>query len=288
MQFVTTVADLRAAVKGARRAGRRIGFVPTMGYLHQGHTTLMEVARRESDFVVVSIFVNPMQFGPNEDLARYPRDLERDAARCAAASVDLLFHPDVAEVYPEPFLTKVTVSGLTDGLCGASRPGHFDGVATVVTKLFNMVQPDIAFFGQKDAQQVAIIQRMVADLNMAVAIRPVPTVREPDGLALSSRNTYLSPTERTAALVLYRTLTFAQIQVASGERDLIALRQAMIERIQQEPLAALDYLDIVDPLTLQPVERLVERALAALAVRIGKTRLIDNMILEASGAGRRP
>lgn len=282
MRLVTTVDELREAIRSARQAGKRIGFVPTMGYLHAGHRTLMTTARAETDFVVVSIFVNPMQFGPNEDLGRYPRDLERDTALCASVPVDLLFHPDVAEVYPEGFQTKVMIGGLTEVLCGASRPGHFDGVATVVTKLFNLVQPDVAYFGQKDAQQVAVIQRLVRDLNLPIDIRPVPIVRDADGLALSSRNTYLSPAEREAALVLSRTLLWAQAQVKAGERDLAALRAAMGARIEAEPLARIDYVEIVDPLTLQPVERLAGQALAALAVRIGATRLIDNLLLAAN------
>jgi pantoate--beta-alanine ligase len=282
MRLVSTAAELREAVRSARQAGKRIGLVPTMGYLHAGHRTLMTTARAESDFVVVSIFVNPMQFGPNEDLARYPRDLERDTALCASVPVDILFHPDFAEVYPEGFQTKVTIGGLTEVLCGASRPGHFDGVATVVTKLFNLVQPDVAYFGQKDAQQVAVIQRLVRDLNIPVDIRPVPTVREADGLALSSRNSYLSPDERAAALVLSRTLFWAQAEVGAGERDLVALRAAMVARIEAEPLARIEYVQIVDPLTLQPGERLTGLALAALAVRIGKTRLIDNLVLAAN------
>lgn len=280
MRTVTTIAELREAVRGARQTGKRIGFVPTMGYLHEGHKTLMATARQETDFVVVSIFVNPMQFGPNEDLARYPRDLERDTALCASVPVDLLFHPAVDEVYPDGFQTRVTVGALTSGLCGASRPGHFDGVATVVAKLFGMVQPDVAFFGQKDAQQVAVIQRMVLDLNLPVRIRPVPTVREADGLALSSRNTYLSPIEREAALLLSRTLFWAEAQVKAGERDLSALRAEMIARIEAEPLARIDYVEIVDPITLQPMTQLKGPALAALAVRIGSTRLIDNLRLE--------
>lgn len=280
MRLVTTVAELREAVRGARQAGQRIGFVPTMGYLHEGHRSLMAAARQATDFVVVSIFVNPMQFGPTEDLARYPRDLERDTALCASVPVDLLFHPTVAEVYPDGFQTRVTIGELAGGLCGASRPGHFDGVATVVTKLFGMVQPDVAFFGQKDAQQVAVIQRLVRDLNLPVEIRPVPTVREADGLALSSRNTYLSPAEREAALVLSRTLFWAEAQVKAGVRDLSALQAQMIARIQAEALARIDYVEIVDPVTLQPVSQLGEAALAALAVRFGSTRLIDNLRLE--------
>lgn len=279
MRLVTTIAELREAVRGARQTGKRIGFVPTMGYLHEGHRALMAAARQETDFVVVSIFVNPMQFGPNEDLARYPRDLERDTALCDSVPVDLLFHPTATEVYPEGFQTTISIGALAGGLCGASRPGHFDGVATVVAKLFGMVQPDVAFFGQKDAQQVSVIQRLVRDLNLPVEIRPVPTVREPDGLALSSRNVYLSPAEREAALLLSRTLFWAEAQVKAGERDLGALRAQMIARIEAEPLARIDYVEIVDPVSLQPVTHLSEAALAALAVRFGSTRLIDNLRL---------
>ncbi|MFZ5826654.1 MAG: pantoate--beta-alanine ligase [Bacillota bacterium] len=280
MRLVARISEVREAVRAARAAGKRIGFVPTMGYLHEGHLTLMRRARQECDFVVVSIFVNPTQFGPNEDFARYPRDLERDAALCASVPVDLIFHPGVEEMYPEPFRSSVRVSGLTEGLCGASRPGHFEGVATVVTKLFNIVQPDFAFFGQKDAQQVAVIQRMVTDLNLDLTVVPVPTVREADGLAMSSRNTYLSPAERQAALVLSRSLQMALKRVEAGERDMRALAADLRAMIAAEPLANIDYVEIVDYGTLQPVERLSAKALAALAVRFGKTRLIDNAILE--------
>ena len=281
VQLVESVAAVREAVKAARQAGKRVGFVPTMGYLHEGHVTLMREARQECDFVVVSIFVNPTQFGPNEDFERYPRNLERDMQLCESVPVDLIFHPTVAEMYPPNSLTSVQVSGITTTLCGASRPGHFEGVATVVTKLFNIVKPDVAYFGQKDAQQVAVIRRMVADLNMDLEIRPVPTVREPDGLAMSSRNVYLSPEERQGALVLSRSLNMARERVVAGERDMAALRQAMQDMIEAEPLARVDYVSIVDYDTLQPVDELAGKALAALAVKFGKTRLIDNAILEA-------
>lgn len=280
MRLVETIAEVREAVRSARAAGKRLGFVPTMGYLHEGHLTLMRQARQECDFVVASIFVNPTQFGPNEDFARYPRDMERDSALCASVPIDLIFHPSVAEMYPQPFRTGVRVSGLTETLCGASRPGHFDGVATVVTKLFNIIQPDTAFFGQKDAQQVAVIQRMVADLNMGVVIVPVPTVREADGLAMSSRNAYLSPEERQAALVLSRSLQMASQRVREGERNMRVLATGMREMIAAEPGAEIDYVEIVDYATLQPVERLEGKALAALAVRFSRTRLIDNVVLE--------
>jgi pantoate--beta-alanine ligase len=280
MELIETVQGVREAVKAARRAGQQVGFVPTMGYLHEGHLALMQEARRECGFVVTSIFVNPTQFGPGEDFARYPRDLDRDLRLCASVPVNLVFHPAVPEMYPPGARTKVSVSGLTDTLCGASRPGHFDGVATVVSKLFHIVQPDVAYFGQKDAQQVAVIRRMAADLNFDLDIRAVPTVREPDGLAMSSRNVYLTPAERQAAPVLSRALRMAQERVAAGERDMAALRDAMAAMIGAEPLAAIDYVSIVDYDTLQPVTRLEAKALAAMAVRFGKTRLIDNCVLD--------
>lgn len=279
MKLFETVEAVRAWSKAARCAGQRVGFVPTMGYLHRGHAALMTAARAACDLVVVSIFVNPTQFGPNEDFDRYPRDLDRDLAICREAGVDAIFHPTVAEMYPEQSITWVDVDLLTNTLCGASRPGHFRGVATVVSKLFNIVQPDAAFFGQKDAQQVAVIQRMARDLHMNVEIVPVPTVREPDGLALSSRNVYLRPEERQAALVLAGALARAKELVAAGERDARHVRQQMIDLIQAEPLAQIDYVEVVDQSTLQPIPTLDRPALAALAVRIGATRLIDNSLL---------
>lgn len=282
VELLRTTRDLRDAVGSARAAGKRIGCVPTMGYLHEGHATLMREAHMECDFVVVTIFVNPTQFGPNEDFERYPRDLERDAAICRSVAVDAIFAPDVMEMYPErPLLTTVRVAGLTETLCGASRPGHFEGVATVVAKLLNIVRPDVAYFGQKDAQQLAVVRQMVADLNMDfVAIRGVPIVREPDGLARSSRNVYLTPPEREAAPMLYRSLQMAETRVRAGERNMRALAQAMRSLIGTEPLANIDYVEIVDAQTLQPIERLERPALAALAVKFGRTRLIDNCTLE--------
>lgn len=281
VELIDTIQGLRHAVEGARRGGLGVGLVPTMGYLHQGHLALMQQARAECGLLVVTIFVNPTQFGPNEDLARYPRDLDRDMALCRQAGVDLIFHPPVAEVYPSPFLTSVKVSLLTDHLCGASRPGHFEGVATVVAKLLNMVRPDRAYFGQKDAQQLAVIRRMVQDLNMDwLEIRGVETVREPDGLALSSRNVYLTPEQRRAAPVLNQALRMAQERVAAGERDMAVLQEAVRALIAAEPLAQIDYVAIVDSERLQPVRRLQGRALAAVAVRFGSTRLIDNVTLE--------
>jgi len=282
MQLIETIQGIREAVAAARRAGKKVGFVPTMGYLHEGHLTLMREARKECDYVVVSIFVNPTQFGPNEDFDRYPRDLERDMQLCGSVPVDAIFHPTVAEMYPgTASTTTVTVSQLTEGLCGASRPGHFAGVATVVSKLFNIVKPDVAYFGQKDAQQVAVIRRMVQDLNMDLEIRPVAIVREPDGLAMSSRNIYLTPEQRQGALVLSRSLRMAQERVAASERDMAALEAAVREMISAEPLAQIDYVAIVDYESLQPIARLERKGLVALAVRFGKTRLIDNCILDA-------
>ncbi|MCS7159434.1 MAG: pantoate--beta-alanine ligase, partial [Gemmatales bacterium] len=263
----------------ARRDGRCIGFVPTMGALHEGHASLIRAARRDTDFVVVSIFVNPTQFGPNEDYQRYPRTPEADWALCRQEGVDLVFNPSVEEMYPAGFCTWVEVTGLQDVLCGRSRPGHFRGVATVVLKLFNIVQPDIAYFGQKDAQQARIIRQLVRDLNVPVEIRVCPIVRAADGLALSSRNAYLAPQERHRATVLYRALQTAQKLVSQGERDALLVRQRLVELISATPGATLDYAEIVDPETLRPVTQITQPVLAALAVRIGSTRLIDNMIL---------
>jgi len=277
---VSSLSELRVALQAVRRAGQRIGVVTTMGYLHEGHVSLMRAARTECDYVVATIFVNPTQFGPTEDFTRYPRDLERDQALCGQVPVDLLFVPSVDVVYPQPFLTEVRVNSLTKTLCGASRPGHFDGVATVVTKLLNMVRPDAAYFGQKDAQQVAIIRKLVADLNMDfIEVIAVPTVREPDGLAMSSRNLFLSPEERKAAVVLSQALKAAQARVTAGDRDLGFLAQEMRSLVAAEPLAILDYAEIVDYETLQPLDQLDRQALAAIAVRFGSTRLIDNVIL---------
>jgi pantoate--beta-alanine ligase len=279
MELFATKAAVRTWSRQARAGGRRVGLVPTMGYLHDGHRALIREARRTCDLVVVSIFVNPTQFGPNEDLSRYPRDLDRDLAICRAEGVDAVFHPPVAEIYPHQPLTEVSVGVLADGLCGASRPGHFTGVATVVTKLLNIVQPDRAFFGRKDGQQLAIIQRMVADLDSESEIVPVDTVREPDGLALSSRNVYLNPQERQAALVLSQSLRLARAMVEAGERDARLIRQRMLDLIAAEPLARVDYVEVVDRERLQPLDRLEAPAMAAVAVFIGATRLIDNTLL---------
>jgi pantoate--beta-alanine ligase len=278
---VTDIAPLRHAVAEARRSGQTIGLVPTMGALHAGHLRLLSAARAETGFVVASIFVNPTQFGPNEDLNRYPRPLERDLELCGQAGVDLVFHPQPEVMYPPDYRTFVEVTGLQDVLCGASRPGHFRGVATIVLKLFNLVQPDRAYFGQKDAQQVRIIQQMVRDLNVPVEIRVCPIVREADGLALSSRNEYLEAEERSQATVLYHALTEAQRRIEAGEHDAAAVRQVMVERIASVPGTVLDYAAVVDADSLQALDRIVvgRPVLLALAVRFGSTRLIDNLLI---------
>lgn len=276
-----TIADTRDAIAAARRRGQSIGFVPTMGALHAGHGSLIERARKECGFVVVSIFVNPTQFGTNEDFTRYPRTLPEDADLCERAGTDLIFAPEPAVVYPRDHRMYVEVTELQDGLEGPSRPGHFRGVATVVLKLFNIVQPDRAYFGQKDAQQVRIVQQMVRDLDVPLAIVVGPTIREPDGLALSSRNRYLEPAQRQQAVALYQTLETVRRRVAAGERNGSDLRQMMIHRIGATPGAVLDYAEIVDADSLRPVEQLTGPTLALLAVWFGATRLIDNMPLPA-------
>lgn len=279
MQVIDTVAALRQHLAGERAHGNCIGLVPTMGYLHAGHLSLVRAARQECDVVVMSIFVNPRQFGPQEDLESYPRDMERDLALARDAGVDVAFTPDVDEVYPSGYQTEVTVSTLTQPLCGASRPGHFTGVTTVVAKLFNMVGPDRAYFGQKDYQQATVIRRMVTDLNMPLTIVVCPIVREDDGLAMSSRNAYLNPEERQAALVLSRALQLAQAHLAQGERQPRRLQSALRDAIATEPRARVDYVAVCDPHTLQPVAHLSGSVLVALAVFIGATRLIDNAVL---------
>lgn len=279
MKVCRTVAEIRGELAPAHRAGGNIGLVPTMGFLHAGHLALIQRARIENQVVVVSIFVNPTQFGPQEDLARYPRDLPRDLGLCGEARVDLVFAPEPPEMYPEGFQTYVEVEGFSQGLCGARRPGHFRGVATVVTKLFALVQPDRAYFGEKDGQQLRVIRRMVRDLDLPVAVVPVPTVREPDGLAMSSRNVYLNPDERRAALVLHKSLVLAGNLAAGGERRAPVIAERMRALIEAEPLARLDYLAIVDDETLAPLETIEGPTLVALVVFIGRTRLIDNLVL---------
>jgi pantoate--beta-alanine ligase len=276
-----TIDAVRTAVADARRRGQLVGLVPTMGALHEGHASLLRAARAESGFVVATIFVNPTQFGPNEDFSRYPRTWDADIDVCRREGVDLVFAPDNADVYPPDFTTYVEVLGLQNGLCGAARPGHFRGVVTVVLKLFNIVQPDLAYFGQKDAQQARIIRQMVQDLNVPVQIRVCPIVRESDGLALSSRNRYLDPDQRRHALVLSQTLEEARNRIAQGERDAVVLRRRMIERITATPGAVLDYAEVVDADTLQPLDRLRGAVLLAVAVKFGGTRLIDNAVVSA-------
>ena len=281
MQVVKTKAELKSALKELRKGHKTVGFVPTMGFLHEGHLSLVQRARSENDVVVVSVFVNPTQFGPNEDFASYPRDLDKDCALVAGAGCDLVFAPEPEEMYPAPYMTYVdVVGGLTDKLCGASRPGHFKGVATVVTKLFNLVKPTNAYFGQKDAQQVAVIEQMVADMDMDLNIVPCPIVREADGLALSSRNTYLTDTERQEALVLSQSLFWAKAQVEAGERSAAKLISGMQAMIEKSPSTEIDYIQIVNARTLEGVETLAGTVLFALAVKVGKPRLIDNMRLE--------
>ncbi len=281
MKIVSTIQEVREAVKAWRMEGQTIGFVPTMGYLHEGHMSLVDTAKEyKCDKVVVSIFVNPMQFGPKEDLASYPRDLDHDAALCEEHGVDLIFHPEVEEMYDPHFCSYVDMSVLTEELCGLSRPVHFRGVCTVVSKLFNIVLPDMAFFGQKDAQQLAIIKRMVKDLNMPVEVIGCPIIREEDGLAKSSRNTYLSPEERKAGLCLSRAIFLGRDMVLGGEKDCKKVIDAMVAEIGKEPLAKIDYVKMVDLMTMQQIDTIEHGVLAAMAVYIGTTRLIDNFMIE--------
>jgi pantoate--beta-alanine ligase len=283
METIRTVAWMKEKAREARQEQRIIGLVPTMGALHAGHLALVERAKKECSPVYASIFLNPKQFGPHEDLSRYPRPLEADMEKLTAANVGGLFLPDVAEIYPPGFSTYVHVEGLSERLEGRSRPGHFYGVATVVLKLFEIVQPHYAYFGRKDAQQVRIIERMVQDLNLNVEIVICPIVRDPDGLALSSRNTYLNPEERKAATVLHRALQRAADQISSGTRDSIELQRSMHKILESEPHARIDYAEIVDAETFEPVIRVGKRCYVLLAVYIGKTRLIDNMLIEPAG-----
>lgn len=280
-RVLRTSEELRADVRGARRAGHVIACVPTMGALHRGHTSLIEAAAAAGTHVVVTIFVNPTQFGPAEDFANYPRDEAGDLRVCAAAGAHAVFLPSAAAMYPPGAATRVRVGGLTDGLCAVHRPGHFDGVATVVTKLLNLVQPDRAYFGLKDYQQYLVIRRLVRDLDLPVQVIGCPTVREADGLALSSRNAYLSPTERLQAGVLYRALCAARDSVREGITDAAALRRELEALILSAGPAVIDYVELVDPETLRPLDPLRPPLLAALAVRIGRTRLIDNLLIEA-------
>lgn len=279
MQVTNTIEKTRELVNNWKKEGKTIGLVPTMGYLHEGHASLIRRCREENDIVVVSDFVNPTQFGPNEDLEAYPRDFDHDSALCESIGADLIFCPSPAEMYHDPH-AFVSIDTLSDTLCGKTRPIHFKGVCTVVSKLFNIVKPNRAYFGQKDAQQLAIIRRMVRDLNMDIEIVGCPIVREEDGLAKSSRNTYLNEEERKAALILSKAVFLGKKMVEDGETSAAAVKEAMIKKIESEPMAKIDYVEAVDGLSMQPVEEIKAPVLVAMAVYIGKTRLIDNFIVE--------
>lgn len=285
MQVLKTVEEMRAACRELRRRGQRLGLVPTMGALHAGHLSLIRLARERSDAVVASIFVNPLQFSAAEDLRRYPRDFARDRGLLESEGVELLFVPAVEDMYPQETATFVEVEGLSQALCGRSRPGHFRGVSTVLTKLFAIIAPDLACFGQKDAAQLAIVRRMVADLNIPIEIIAGPIIRETDGLAMSSRNAYLEPAQRIAAAVLYRSLQRARSAYAKGERSSARLMGEARRALEKEPLLRVDYVEIVDPESLRAQERVEHRSLLAVAAFLGSTRLIDNLLLGAQGAG---
>jgi pantoate--beta-alanine ligase len=283
VETIRTIAWMKQAARQARAENRIVGFVPTMGALHAGHTALVHRAKQDCSPVIASIFVNPKQFGPKEDFTKYPRNIAADSEKFSDAGVDALFLPDAAEIYPSGFRTYVTVEGVSDRLEGRSRPGHFRGVATVVMKLLEIVQPNFAYFGRKDAQQVRIISQMVRDLNLDTEIVVCPIVREPDGLALSSRNAYLSADERRAATVLHRALQAAQKELRAGTRDALQLQSVIARELEAEPLAAVDYAEIVDAESFEPVTRIARPCYILLAVFIGKTRLIDNLYLEPVG-----
>ena len=279
MNIAETIKEVREQVKEWKKQGLSVGLVPTMGYLHEGHKSLIDRAVAENDKVVVSVFVNPMQFGPTEDLESYPRDMDRDAALCEDAGADLIFHPEPSEMYEDDFSSFVDMNTLTGGLCGKTRPIHFRGVCTVVAKLFNIVTPDRAYFGQKDAQQLAVIRHMVSDLSYGIEIVGCPIIREEDGLAKSSRNTYLNEEERKAALILSKSLKEGKKLVEAGEKDASVIKKVITDKINTEPLAKIDYVEVVDWKTLEPVETIEAPILTAIAVYIGKTRLIDNFII---------
>lgn len=279
MEVIRTISDMKRISKEFKKEGYKVGFVPTMGYLHEGHLALVRKAKEISDKVVVSIFVNPLQFGPREDFRDYPRDLQRDLTLLEKEGVDVAFVPDEEEMYPSNYQTYVEVTKLTERLCGAFRPGHFKGVTTVVLKLFNIVNPDVAIFGEKDYQQWLVIKQMVRDLNLDVEIVSHPTVRESDGLAMSSRNIYLSSRERESALSLYKALNLAEKLVKEGEKDPEKIRKSMIEFINMHPYIIVQYIEIVDPETLEPVEIIDRPVLCAIAAFVGRARLIDNKII---------
>ncbi|NLD47294.1 MAG: pantoate--beta-alanine ligase [Clostridiaceae bacterium] len=280
MKIIKTIQEIREEIKKHRGQGKTVGFVPTMGYLHEGHLSLVNASKKQNDITVMSIFVNPVQFGPNEDFEKYPRDTQSDLKKAETAGVDFVFLPSVSEMYPEGYKTYVSVEGITEVLCGKSRPGHFKGVTTIVTKLFNIVKPTRAYFGQKDAQQVAVIMKMVRDLDMDIEIVSCPIIRESDGLAMSSRNVYLKPEERKAAVILSRALFEAVDLIKNGCRNRDEVIEYLRKRINKEELAQIDYAEAVNAITLEDSALLEGRVLVALAVRFGNTRLIDNVIVE--------
>lgn len=279
MKIITQIAEMQKQAELLRSEGKRIGFVPTMGYLHEGHLSLVREAKKYSNVVVMSIFVNPTQFGPKEDFEDYPRDFDRDAELAKSAGCDIIFYPDWREVYPQPYLTYINVEKITDVLCGRSRPTHFRGVTTIVARLFNIVKPHVAIFGQKDAQQAIVIKRMAADLNFDVQIIVAPIIREQDGLAMSSRNIYLTTEQRVQAAALYRSLNAARKMIVDGERGANIIKNQVRKIIEQQPDAIIDYIEVVDTTHLEPLLELKGEVLIALAVKIGKPRLIDNIII---------
>jgi len=280
MKIITTVKEMQTEAEKLRQRGKVIGLVPTMGYLHEGHLSLIRIARKKADVVVISIFVNPTQFGPNEDLGKYPRDIKRDEKLASETGVDIIFCPSNEEMYPERYLTYVTVEKITETLCGTSRPGHFRGVTTICAKLFNIVKPHFAVFGEKDYQQAVIIKHMIRDLNLDMELITGPIVREADGLAMSSRNAYLSPAERQDALVLNRSLKFAEEMIRNGEKRTEVIIKAVKKMIEEKKSTRVDYVSVVDPDTLASLEKIEDKALIALAVFVGDTRLIDNRIVK--------
>jgi len=282
MEIIEIVEQMQKKSEALRLGGHTLALVPTMGFFHEGHLELMRVGKKLADKLIISIFVNPTQFGPTEDFGEYPRDTERDLARARKVGVDIVFFPSVNEMYPEGFQTNVQVEKATQHLCGISRPVYFNGVTTVVAKLFNMTMPHLAVFGQKDYQQLMVISRMVTDLNMPIKIIPVPTVREPDGLAMSSRNSYLNPEERKSALCLKKSLDLADKMFQGGEKDVSVIKNAVVSLIQDHPFTDIDYVSLCDHVTFEDIETLGEKNLLALAVRVGKTRLIDNCLLQVS------
>ncbi len=281
MQIISNIAKLRTILNKARRRGKNIGFVPTMGALHEGHGSLLRQARKNNSLVVLSIFVNPKQFGKSEDFTKYPREENKDCLFAKKENVDIIFYPSVKKIYPRSFLTSIKISGITESLCGRFRPGHFNGVALVVAKLLNIVTPDVMYLGQKDAQQCVVIKRMVEDLNIPVKVKIGPTVREKDGLAMSSRNKYLTPQQRHEAPVLYKALTHARAVIRQGEQNAERIIKAMASHIKEKSSGKVHYIECVDPETLQPVKKIDGPVLIALAVWFGKARLIDNIFVSS-------